>query len=105
MDTINIAEDFAKDTGARDYSDGPKSGREFFDTLLRSKFKDAIDNGTQLQVILDGTSGFASSFLNESFRLLAKEFGSDTVWNNLILVSNEVPKYISKIKDAIYEKK
>lgn len=103
MVTINIAQDFGVETGARTYEDGPQSGQEFFEKFLRPKFQQALDENTQLKIILDGTEGMASSFLNEAFRLFGKEFGADRVWKNLVLVSDEVPKYVSKIKESIYE--
>jgi hypothetical protein len=103
MIEINIAKDFAETPGARLYSDGPKSGQEFFDVMLKGKFSEALEGKTKLKIILDGTDGFPSSFLNEAFRRLAETFGQDIAWNNLFLISNEVPKYIQKIKEAIYE--
>jgi hypothetical protein len=103
MVTIYIAEDFAKNPGARNYDDGPKSGREFFDTLLKKKFIEAVEQKTKLNIILDGTTGYASSFLNESFSLLGTEFGADDVWDRLIITSIEIPKYILKIKESVYE--
>jgi hypothetical protein len=104
MITINIATDFAKEPGARTYSDGPKSGQEFFEELLRPKYLEAAGLGVKLRIILDGTEGYASSFINEAFRRLGGEFGPDAVMANLIIVSNEVPKYIKKIREAVYEK-
>jgi hypothetical protein len=103
MISINIKNDFAQVPGFRTYSDGDKSGQEFFDKILKNKFQQAKDANVKLQVILDGVDGYTSSFLNESFRLLGEEFGSDFVWDNLIIVSQEVPKYILKIKEAVYE--
>ena len=103
MITINIKEDFSSKTGFRTYEDGPKSGQEFFDTLLHPKFKEALINNVQLRIVLDGGEGYTSSFLNEAFRLLGKEYGSDIVQANLIIVSMEWPKYIKKIKNSIYE--
>ncbi|MCW3071124.1 MAG: hypothetical protein JWO44_1014 [Bacteroidetes bacterium] len=105
MIEINIAKDFALETGARNYSDGPFSGEEFFDKLLRGKYIEARKQGVKLKIILDGTEGYASSFLNEAFIRLGSEFGPDEVWNNLILISNEIPKYIKKVKESIYERK
>jgi hypothetical protein len=105
MITINIAKEFTLTPGARNYSDGPKSGQEFYDTLLKNKFTEALEDGVKLKIILDGTDGYASSFLNEAFSLLGNEFGADRVWNNLIIISDEVPKYIEKIKKSIYEKR
>lgn len=105
MITINIAEEFAKTPGFRTYSDGPKSGQEFYDNLLKEKFQEAQRQNVKLKVILDGTNGYTSSFLNESFRLLGNEFGPDLVWERLIIISNEIPKYIEKVKKSVYEKK
>lgn len=101
--TINIKEDFTPATGFRTYDDGPKSGLEFFDTLLDRKFAEALKEGKQLKIILDGGEGHTSSFLNEAFRLLGEKYGADNVWNNIIIVSNEWPKYIKKIKSSVYE--
>lgn len=104
MIRINIANDFSRTPGARNITDGPFSGEEFYKNILNPKFKLAIKEKTKLEITLDGTAGFASSFINESFRLLGREFGSETVWHNLVIISNEVPKYIQKVKEAVYEK-
>lgn len=103
MIIINIKEDFSSTTGFRTYSDGPKSGLEFFEKLLDDKFKESINLKVKLKIILDGGEGYTSSFLNEAFRLLGEKYGSELVWNNLIIVSEERPKYIAKIKNSVYE--
>lgn len=105
MIEINIAKDFSPATGARYYSDGKFSGEEFFDKLLLPKYEEAIAKGAKLKIVLDGTDGLASSFLNEAFRRLGDKFGSANAWSNLIFVSNEVPSYINKIKEALSESK
>lgn len=105
MIIVNIATDFTPTPGARIYSDGPYSGQEFYDRLLKSKYELAIEKGLKLKVILDGVEGYTSSFINEAFSLLGNEFNSDSVWNNLIIVSNETPKYIQKVKESVYEKR
>lgn len=103
MVIINIKEDFSSSTGFRTYNDGPKSGLEFFDILLDKKFAEAQKEGKQLKIILDGGEGYTSSFLNEAFRLLGEKYGAENVWKNIIIISDEWPKYIKKIKSAIYE--
>jgi phosphomannomutase len=103
MIIIDIKNDFSSTTGFRTYDDGSKSGLEFYDELLKDKFKEAQELKVKLKVILDGGEGYTSSFLNEAFRLLGQTYGSDNVWNNLMIVSEEMPKYIKKIKDSIYE--
>lgn len=103
MILLNIPEDFSPTPGFRTYEDGPKSGLEFYDLLLKDKFKEAIDKNLKLKIVLDGSEGYTSSFLNEAFRLLGEKFGSDRVWNNIVIISNESPRLIKKIKDSIYE--
>lgn len=103
MITINIKDDFSATTGFRTYDDGPKSGLEFFDVILEKKFKEATETEVKLKIILDGGEGYTSSFLNEAFRLLGEKYGAELVWSNLIIVSEERPKYIKKIKNSVYE--
>ena len=105
MITINIAQQFTLTPGARYYTDGPKSGEEFYKELLKIEYLKALEQNVKLKIILDGTDGYASSFLNEAFSLLGNEFDADKVWNNLIIVSEEVPKYIDKVKKSVYEKR
>lgn len=105
MITINIAHEFTQTPGARYYTDGPKSGEEFYDVMLKKSFLQSVEQGVKLKVILDGTDGYASSFLNEAFSLLGNEFGAEKVWDNLIIISEEVPKYIDKVKKSVYEKR
>lgn len=103
MITINISKDFTTTPGARNYSDGKYSGEEFYDRLLKFKYEEALQLETKLKIVLDGTDGIASSFLNEAFRRLGADYGPEEVWANLILISDEVPKYIIKIKEALNE--
>lgn len=105
MITLNIKEDFTSTPGARIISDGKFSGQAFYETKLKESFEKAISQKVKLKVILDGVEGYMSSFLNESFSLLGNEFGADLVWRNIIIISNEVPKYINKIKESVYEQR
>lgn len=105
MIEIKISRDFTVTPGARCYSDGPFSGEEFYNNLLKKKYEEAVRLGIKLRVDLDGTDGYASSFLNEAFSRLGNEYEADTVFKNLIIISEEVPKYIKKVKESIYEKR
>lgn len=98
---INIAKDFSRYPGARYYKDGEKSGQEFFDKLLSPKYLEAVQKHQRLIIDLDGTEGYATSFLDEAFRRLAKEYGSDNVLNNIVIISNEEPDWIEEIKEYI----
>lgn len=105
MIKINICTDFTDTPGARTYEDGKYSGQEFYERILLPKFKDAVYQKEKLEIDLDGTNGYASSFLNEAFSRLGNEYDPDEVWDNILLISTEVPKYIDKIKEYIYEKR
>ncbi len=105
MIEIKVLTDFSFAPGARDYEDGKDSGQEFYESQLKSKFQEALDKNIKLKIDLDGVEGYPSSFLSESFGLLGNEFGADEVWGRLLIISNEVPKYIQKIKGYIYEKR
>ena len=105
MIEIKILTDFSFTPGARDYEDGKLSGLEFYETLLKEKFKNAIAQNVNLKIDLDGVEGYPSSFLSESFGLLGNEFGAELVWEKLVIISNEVPKYIKKINEYVFKKR
>ena len=73
---ISIARDFSSSPSGRFPEDGPFSGERFRDEFLLP----ALKANDSVEVILDGVSGFGSSFLEEAFgglvriHHLAKEF-------------------------------
>jgi hypothetical protein len=87
--------------GARYYKDGPDSGEEFYDKILGKKFREALEKREKLTIILDGTEGYATSFLDEAFTRLAKEYGSKEVLSNIIIISNEEPDWVNEIENYI----
>ncbi len=94
---IIVAKEFTDAPGARYTADGPKSGEEFLDDFLRPRFLLAKEAGGLLLVDLDGTWGYASSFVSGSFGALAREFGTDTVRKHLRLKSHENQILLEKI--------
>lgn len=89
---INIADDFSDAPGARNRSDGDDSGQEFFEDILCPKYKEAISKNKVLSVNLDGTYGYATSFISESFGSLSKQFGAKSVLDNIEIISEEDEK-------------
>lgn len=73
MKTINIATDFSDVPGGRFRADGPFNGQDFRDKFLAPALRN--DNGAT--VILDGTEGFGSSFLEEAFGGLVRHYDFD----------------------------
>lgn len=102
MVVLNVLREFGPMTGFRTYDDGPKSGQEFFDTLLKPKFTEALSKDVQLKIEMDGVEGYLSSFLNEAFRRLGNEFGADLVWDKLLIEYNESHRVHEKIRKAIH---
>ena len=92
---------FSMTPGARYYKDGDDSGEEFYEKVLGQSFKSALEKNEKLTVDLDGTEGYATSFLDEAFTRLTKEFGSKVVLSNLVLISKEEPDWIFEIESYI----
>lgn len=99
---ISVAKDFSDTPGARYKSDGPFSGEQFYEEILSVKFKEALDSGRILEIDLDGTDGYATSFLDEAFRRLGENFGQELSWKNIKLISNDEPDWIDEIKSYIF---
>ncbi len=100
MVTINIAKDYSKTPGARYKDDGPFSGEEFRENYLENHFID-INNNTKIQVILDGTEGYATSFLEEAFGGLARKYGAKRCLDRFEFISEEEPLLIKEIINYI----
>lgn len=97
---INIVKDFSRCPGARYPEEGNNSGQEFREKLLSPKFREAIESGNHLIVILDGSAGYATSFIEEAFGGLVREgrYTLEQILNTMEIVSNEDPSYIDDAK-------
>lgn len=102
MTTINIARDYTTTPGARYITDGPFSGEEFRKLHLE---KLMADPKAEVTILLDGTEGYATSFLEEAFGGLARMFGPDRCLRALKFVSEEEPLLIDEIQEYIREAK
>ena len=110
MITISIAKDFSRIPGARFPQEGDHSGQEFRTQILLPKLREAISCKDKLCVILDGTAGLGTSFLEEAFGGLIRvdNIPYQQIMDTLDLVSDEDEDYKDEIfqylKDA-YEQK
>lgn len=89
--------DWSTKPGPRYREQGPKSGEEFYCDILRNWYNEAVAQGTTLTVILDGTEGYLTSFIDEAFGRLAYEFGAENVRNLLIIESKLEPEWEKRI--------
>jgi len=87
MTTINIAQDFS-DTPLGRYhpNDGLFSGERFREEFLLP----ALQEG-KVEVILDGTEGFGSSFLDEAFGGIVRDghYTAQGLRDRLVIIANE----------------
>lgn len=96
MIVIKIAKEFSSTPGGRFKKMGPYSGEEFRDRLIS-----ALSKGEKVKVILDGTEGYGSSFLEEAFGGLirTRKFSPDDVLSRVDVVA-ETPAYATYAQEA-----
>lgn len=99
--TISILSDFSESPGPRYCKQGIASGEEFYHKILNSKFVDAMNEKQKLQLNLDGTDGYMSSFWDEAIGNLVYDFSSQKVNEYLAIVSIEEPSWKELIFNSI----
>ena len=97
-DYLNVI-DFTEYPGPRYDEQGPESGEKFYVEKLNPLFAKCVKDGKKLVVNLDGTAGFASSFLDEAFGQLTFDFGKDILDNALRIISSDEPEWPLMIRD------
>jgi hypothetical protein len=63
MKIVNIAKDFSEVPAGRFTTDGDFSGQRFREEILLP----SLGTGDQVEIDIDGTAGYGSSFLEEAF--------------------------------------
>jgi hypothetical protein len=69
--SINIARDYSPYPGGRYPEDGAGNGSTFRDNFLLP----VLRAGKRVEVVLDGAAGYPSSFLDEAFAGLVRNYG------------------------------
>jgi len=100
---INIAKDFTTTPGPRHIEEGDFSGELFRREVLVPAYEEATASQQQLAVDLNGTEGYATSFLEESFGGLARMFGEKQVEATLRFICDDDPYLIEEINQYIAE--
>lgn len=91
--------DFTEYPGPRYDNQGPESGEKFYVEKLNSAFMQSFKDDHMLVVNLDGTAGFASSFLDEAFGQLTYDFGSKLLSCFLRIECTDEPEWPRMIKE------
>ncbi len=99
---FSIAREFTTTPSARKVSEGKYSGSELR-AILSPLIRDAIRSKQHFTVILDGTAGYGTSFLEEVFGGLVRDehFNKNDLKSYLIIISEEDPDLICEIWDDI----
>ena len=101
--TLKIAKEFSLVPGPRSKNEGDYSAEQFREELLQPRFDQAEQAGQRLLVDLDGGSGYATSFLEEAFGGLARDYTPERVLKVLEFKSEEEPYLCSDIHRYITE--
>jgi hypothetical protein len=102
---LKIAKEFTTTPGPRKKLEGSYSGEAFLEQLLRPRFLSARKSGATLHIDLDGAVGYPTSFLEEAFGGLSREFGSAEVEQVLEFTCTDEPYLTSQIQKYIRDAK
>lgn len=92
IEKLNVI-DFTEYPGPRYNEQGPGSGEKFYVEKLNPIFVQCYRENKILIVNLDGTAGFASSFLDEAFGQLTYDFGATLLEEKLRIESLDEPEW------------
>ncbi|MEX2261602.1 MAG: STAS-like domain-containing protein [Bryobacteraceae bacterium] len=95
---LSVAKEFSETPGPRSREEGDFSGEEFLDRVLVPKFDQAVREKVTLTVDLDGTEGYATSFLESAFGGLARRHSPKKVLEVIRFKSDDEPFLIDEIK-------
>jgi hypothetical protein len=102
---LNVAADFSPIPGPRKKIEGEYSGELFLEQCLRPQYQAAVRDNVKLRINLDGAEGYPTSFLEEAFGGLAREFGPERVSAVIDLqceyepyLAEDIQRYIHDVK-------
>ncbi len=95
-----IAKSYTDAPGGRFILDGPFSGEDFRENILKPLIK-KLNNNEKLHIVFDGAYGYATSFLEEAFGGLARQLGSKETLDLFYLESNDEPEIIDRVEQYI----
>jgi len=94
---INISKEFTEFPWARFIKDWPNSWEKFYNTFLSNLDIDELD---KIEINLDWTYWYPSSFLSEAFNRFYKEYW-EKWWRKITFISEEDPSLIPFINHLV----
>lgn len=102
MKEISVLRNYSEFPALRHCNISEKSGEDFYHTVLNNAFVEAYKTSDTLKVDLDGTAGYASSFLDEAFGNLVYDFTLEVVKKYLIIISEQEPHWKEMIEKETF---
>ena len=97
LEKINVASDFSRFPSGRYLDDGPDSGERFRESFL----KPSLEEHERVEVFIEGTEGYGSSFLEEAFGgLIRKGYFSRDALHSKLEIKTRDDLYKSYIDEA-----
>lgn len=100
---LSVAKEFSEIPGPRSRDEGDFSGDQFLEELLKPRYEEAVAEGQKLTVDLDGTEGYATSFLEAAFGGLARTYEAEEIFKVIQLKCDDEPYLIQEIQKYIHE--
>ncbi len=100
---LSVANEFSDTPGPRSRVEGDFSGELFLEELLLPRYAQAVAQKATLTVDLDGTEGYATSFLEAAFGGLARGYDPEQVLRTINFKSEDEPYLIEEIKKYVSE--
>lgn len=95
--------EFTEYPGPRYQHQGKKSGEEYYYEVLKKEFTNAMQSDSTLVIDLDGTAGYASSFIDEAFGNLIYDFDYSEITKRIEILSLREPDWIELVKNDIFQ--
>lgn len=97
-----VVRDFSETPGPREKAQGDFSAELFVETFLDPEFKKMdADENLKMEINLDGTLGYGTSFLEEVFGGTARKKGVNFVRERIEVISEEEPWLKDEIKTYV----
>lgn len=94
--------DYTETPGPRFIQQGAFSGEEFYVTILNPKMAECIQNGLIMEIVLDGTAGYPSSFLDQAFGELVYDFSEEIVKQKVKFDTKMYNRRVNKLFEETY---
>lgn len=94
--------DFTEAPGPRFINQGKHSGEQFYVDVLNGKMAQCIIENKDMDVLLDGTAGYPSSFLDQAFGELVYDFTKAVVEQRVHIVTVINRRRKNKLENETY---